>query len=234
MRNSSQGGFSRGVRLLAWLFGMGQWTAALALSVWLLAWPPLFGLYYPPLKLHQETEDARSIVDWLAGREDLAALQAAVKSGHLSQKELDHFADVRELFSWMPFIFGGILVACAAALAVVKPSREWFWAAQKRGLILFGAALLSLGLVGLWDWKLLFAWIHYPFFGAASWKLPNASYSLQLFPMIFWQLMSAVFLAVAMLLSGALVWGMQRLVSGRQGQSLRSRQRGRKTMAISA
>jgi uncharacterized membrane protein len=220
MRNSGRNGFSWWQGGGAWFFGTAQWLAALALALWLLAFPPVFGLYYPAFKTDQDREDARAIVDWLAGGGDLNALQAAVLKGHLSQKELDHFADVRALFRKMPLVFGTVLIGMIALLAWKKPSREWFWAAQKRGLIVFAGALFCLAVLGVWNWKLLFAWVHYPFFGATSWKLPNSAYSLQLFPMFFWQVMSAVFLAAATLVSGALALGLQRLVPEKEARSV--------------
>lgn len=190
----------------AWVLGGLQVLFSMALAAWLLTLPAFFGVYYSLLRPSAHDADATAVVQWLRTEHRTRSLNLALSDGKLTDKELRHFQDVRQQFPW----FGRTALAAAALTALLivatRPSREAFAAVQWRALWIWAALLLVLGGFAAWDWKLFFAWMHQPFFGDRSWRMPRNSYSLVLFPASFWQVTAAcVLLAPGLtLLAGCL------------------------------
>jgi hypothetical protein len=198
----------------AWLLGTVQLLAATAFFIWLLAWPPVFKLYYPLLGIAPETQDAVAIVEWLSSDRSLSQLENAMRGGILTEKEILHYADVRYWFKWLPWIWGmgggALLLGCWR----FQPSRETVAAVQWRALWLAVIIMLAAAVFAWWDWKIFFAWVHHPFFGSSSWVFPWSAYSLQLFPAGFWRLMGGLALAGPLLMI-LIILGGARLRRGR-------------------
>ena len=176
-------------RWLAWGLGLVELVFCLVASVWLLFRPALFQVYYPLLRVPASRADAARVVEWIAGDEPQTALQRSLTSGRMSERELNHFQDVRAVIQRAP---GLLAMGTAALVAVVlfrPPKRVWRHA-QKAGLVIWAVTGLGAVLLAAWDWRVLFAWLHQPFFGTTSWRLPNGCLSLQLYPERFWQFMA--------------------------------------------
>lgn len=174
-----------------WVFGGLQVLFSMALAAWLLTLPAAFGVHYSLLRPSAHNADAKAVVQWLRTEHRTRSLNLALRDGKLTDKELRHFQDVRQQFPW----FGRTALAAAALTALLivatRPSREAFAAVQWRALWIWAALLLFFGGTAVWDWKLFFAWMHQPFFGDRSWRMPRNSYSLVLFPASFWRFAAA-------------------------------------------
>jgi hypothetical protein len=188
------------VLALAWSLGLLEVLLAIATAMWLLSLPALFGVYYQALNISPHPRDAQTIVAWLASSQPEESINAALVEGQLWPKEISHFADVRKLFRWFPLMAGALAVLSVAALFAAKPSMQTLLAAQARGLLFWIILACFAGGLAWWDWATFFAWVHYPFFGESSWRLPKSSYSLRLFPASFWRLLAGVVLAAPLLL----------------------------------
>jgi hypothetical protein len=188
----------------AWMFGLLEVLLASAIVLWLLTLPPVFQAYYSRLKVSPHLQDAQTIVNWLATSQPGQPLDPTLAEGVLRPKELSHFADVRELFAWFPRIAAILAIISLASLCAVRPTRKLLLAAQARGMVFWTVLVCFAAGLALWDWETFFAWVHYPFFGRTSWRLPRSAYSLRLFPSSFWRLLAgAVLLAPLILLSAA-------------------------------
>lgn len=190
----------------AWVFGGLQVLFSMALAAWLLTLPAAFGVYYSLLRPSAHSADARAVVQWLRTEHRTRSLNLALRDGKLTDRELRHFVDVRQQFPWFGRTALAAVILAALWIAVARPSRGAFAAAQRRALWIWAALLLVLGGLAVWDWKLFFAWMHQPFFGDRSWRMPRSSYSLVLFPASFWKFTAAcVLLAPGLtLLAGCL------------------------------
>ena len=190
----------------AWVIGPFEVLFAMALIVWLLTLPALFDWYYPALRVSPHPNDASQVVRWLAGNKVERALYLATVDGKLRAKELRHFSDVRRVFRNLPQVVAGLgLVLFIAALAL-RPSRQELARAQVSGLTFWAVLLLTVGGLAWWNWALFFAWVHHPFFGDTSWRLPDNCYSLQLFPGWFWRVMAATVLLTPAAALACLAW----------------------------
>jgi len=105
----------------------------------------------------------------------------------MNQKEIEHYEDVRSLLGKAK-----ILVAVCAVIAVlgfVIVGWKVVWNAAFVSFILLGV------IAGAWmwiDWHSLFKSLHWVVFWDDSWKLPDRSYSLGLFPHTVWKLAGGV------------------------------------------
>lgn len=193
------------LRLLnAWALGVVEVLALALAAIWLLMCPPVFERYYPIVKESARAADAASIVRWISSEENVFALNTGLRSGQLNRKELKHYADVRRWIRRVPAAMASLLCA-GVILALISARRsELLQKAQWRGLAFLGVALGFGAVFAAWDWEVLFAWVHDPFFGPTSWKLSRGAYSLRLFPNEFWQVMGvAVIFCPALAMAGA-------------------------------
>jgi hypothetical protein len=201
--------------VLAWLIGLLELAGGMLLAIWLLTSPSVFRLYYPAIGHPAHHRDATRIVEWLHGNDSAAALNSQLRSGALTLKELRHYADVRNIFQRLPNIFWGAVLFGAILVIFLKPSAALIQAAQYRGLVALFVLLAASAIFTVWDWKVFFACLHYPFFGATSWKLSNSAYSLQLFPNFFWQLAGVTVCVLPAIIMLATTVGLRALNSSR-------------------
>jgi uncharacterized membrane protein len=188
----------------AWVIGVLGVLLVMAATMWVLTMPAVFKAYYSALGISPWKEDAQTIVNWLASSQAGDSINPQLVNGQLRPKEVSHFGDVRRLFGWFPVIAGVLLVLSALAVCAAKPSRQTLLAAQARGFLFWLVIVGFAGGLSWWDWETFFAWIHYPFFGATSWRLPNSAYSLKLFPASFWRLLAGILLLAPLLILGSI------------------------------
>jgi uncharacterized membrane protein len=176
---------------IACLLGACEVLFCMALSVWFLTLPPVFRAYYPALRVSPHEHDAAAVVSWLSSSHRERSLNLALTDGKLGEKELRHFSDVRRVFRPWPkllLVLGGLTVFLIAAAPARRPALR---AAQWRGLLFWAALVFGIGGLAWLDWPRFFAWVHHPFFGDVSWRLPDNCYSLVLFPSRFWRMAAA-------------------------------------------
>jgi Protein of unknown function (DUF1461) len=99
------------------------------------------------------------------------------------------------VFGRFPTIVFELALATVVLALAWRPPRRLLAAAQWRGLLFWAALLAGIGGLAWWDWPRFFAWVHHPFFGDRSWRLPDDAYSLVLFPTRFWRILAAAVLA---------------------------------------
>ncbi len=184
--------------------------ALLAFLAWLLNWPAVFKVYYSAMKISAGTADAVQIVEWRAGREPPAVLNAGLSSGQLSAKEVAHFAAVRKVFQGVPAVLGATVLLYSSLLLWRRFAFALAMAVQWRSLCLLVLASAAGAGLAAWDWKTLFAWLHLPLFGTESWQFPALAYGLQLFPAVFWQLTGASVAVVSVTVTLAVLATMKR------------------------
>ena len=196
---------------LTWTFSLLLIPTLLCLSIWFFCYPFVFRQFYKLSVGEEQMREASRVVGWLGGSAPVEDLAARLRGGALGEKEMAHFVDVR---AWLLHaktfaIVGSLALVIISFLARGRVSSfaEFLIAAGGRALLIFGALVLLGGVFALWDWKLFFAWIHYPFFGATSWKLPKASYTLQLFPTAYWRLMGIALALTPLVTLVAIVGG---------------------------
>ena len=189
----------------AWLLAISCVLWTMALGVTLLSAPSLFRVYYSWTSTSPHEQDALTIVQWLSSSHRERSLRLAVTGGTLTEKELKHYSDVRRFIQQLPALVTGWAALTAIIIAVFRPSRPFLAATAKRAFSAWLLLVLGIGMVAWLDWKTFFALIHQPLFGERSWRLPDHSYSLRLFPPKFWQITSAIVLlapGLALLLMG--------------------------------
>jgi integral membrane protein (TIGR01906 family) len=206
--------------LVAGLMGGIQAGVSMLLAVSLLISPSCFQKYYPLLRISNHTADAQAVVDWLSTSYRQRTLSLALAEGQFSSQELQHYADVRRLFRWFPKLTVAGAVVFLVLLAAIRPSRKIVIDSQRRSMFVSLLILLTVGTLALWDWKLLFALVHRPFFGDVSWRLPNSAYSLQLFPARFWQWTLGVILIAPVAGAGSVILVVLRFRSKPHAMSL--------------
>ena len=186
----------------AWLLGALEVVLIAAGTIWLLTCPAVFRLYYPALKPSSHIHDAVAVVEWLSSNYRERTLGLTMQEGRFDTQELKHYSDVRRVFKRFPELMA--ILALAFVLSLLSSTKTWriIAAAQWRGLLIWSILLAVVGGLALWDWPRFFAWVHHPFFGDVSWRLPDDAYSLVLFPASFWRLAVIAVLVMPVLISG--------------------------------
>ncbi len=105
----------------------------------------------------------------------------------MNKKEIYHYGDVRSLLGKARIVVG----VCAGLVIVGFMWIGWrnVWKSAFASFVLLG---IILGVWMLIDWHSLFKSLHWVIFLDDSWKLPNTSYSLALFPHSVWQMAGGV------------------------------------------
>ncbi len=138
-------------------------------------------------------EDASKITGGLWGEESYEGISGGLRFYRMNKKEVAHYEDVRSLLGLSRVVLGVSFVVVVLGFALVGWRRVW--GAAFASFVLFGV------IAGVWmfiDWHSLFKALHWVIFMDDSWKLPNRSYSLYLFPHKVWQYAGGV-LAVLIL-----------------------------------
>lgn len=133
-------------------------------------------------KLELVFTDSENISGGLWNEKPYQDIADELKFRRFNAKEVSHYEDVRDLMELAKTV---ALVAFGLAIvgfAVVG----WrnVWRASFASVMLLGTVL------GIWmliNWHSLFKSLHWVVFQNASWKLPNGSYSLGLYPHKMWQ-----------------------------------------------
>jgi uncharacterized membrane protein len=132
-------------------------------------------------------EDANKITGGLWTEEPYQEISNSLKFRKMNEKEIHHYEDVRGLLGAARVV----VIVC-----VILVMMGCFWAGWRTIWRASFAIFLSIGVIfGIWmfiDWHSLFKALHWAVFWDDSWKLPNTSYSLGLFPHRVWQLAGGV------------------------------------------
>ncbi len=126
--------------------------------------------------------DAENISGGLWNETPYQEITDDLKFRRLNAKEVSHYEDVRELMNLAKIVTASCLGLALFGFIIVG------W----RNVLRAGfASFVLLGVIfGTWmliNWHSLFKSLHWIVFQDASWKLPNGSYSLGLFPHEMWQ-----------------------------------------------
>lgn len=126
--------------------------------------------------------DANRITGGLWTSEPYEKISNSLAHKKMNQKEVVHYEDVRDLIGAAKMV----LVVCAVTVLVGFVMVGWrrVWGSG------FASFVLLAMMAGVWmmiNWHSLFKALHWVIFMDDSWKLPNNSYSLGLFPHRVWQ-----------------------------------------------
>lgn len=132
-------------------------------------------------------EDANRITGGLWTEEPYEEISDSLKYRKMNEKEIYHYEDVRGLLGTARVVV--IVCSVLVFMGCIWAGWRTIWYAAFAIFALLGIIL------GIWmfiDWHSLFKSLHWVIFMDDSWKLPNTSYSLGLFPHKVWQLAGGV------------------------------------------
>jgi uncharacterized membrane protein len=132
-------------------------------------------------------EDANKITGGLWTDEPYQNISDSLKFKKMNKKEIYHYQDVRSLLGKARIVVG--VCALLVFMGVMWAGWRIIWYSAFASFVVLGVIL------GIWmliDWHSLFKSLHWVIFLDDSWKLPNTSYSLGLFPHKVWQLAGGV------------------------------------------
>ncbi|MDQ2965199.1 MAG: DUF1461 domain-containing protein [Chloroflexota bacterium] len=128
----------------------------------------------------------------------------------LSAQERGHMADVRGVF----VAFSLLAIISAAVLAVARRlgrGEAAFWRSVRAGAIGATAAIIAIGLVGMYAFDAVFEAFHRLFFTGGNYTFdPTTDRLVQLFPYQFWMETSFVLGVVVLILAAVAMWLAQR------------------------
>jgi len=126
--------------------------------------------------------DANKITGGLWTEQPYQEVSDGLRFLRMNEKEVAHYEDVRDLLGTARVVIVVCLGVVVLGFILVGWRRVW-----RSGF----ASFVLLGVIaGIWmmiDWHSLFKALHWVIFMDDSWKLPNRSYSLALFPHKVWQ-----------------------------------------------
>lgn len=132
-------------------------------------------------------DDANKITRGLWTEEPYQEISDSLKFRKMNPKEIYHYGDVRDLLGSARIVVG----VCAVIVVI-----GFIWVGWQNVWKSAFASFVLLGIIaGIWmyiDWHSLFKSLHWVIFMDDSWKLPNTSYSLGLFPHRVWQFAGGV------------------------------------------
>lgn len=132
-------------------------------------------------------QDANRITGGLWTQEPYQEISDSLKFRKMNEKEIYHYGDVRSLLGK-----ARIVVGICAVLVIIGFMRLGWQTVWKSGFLSFILLGVVLGVWMMIDWHSLFKSLHWVIFLDDSWKLPNTSYSLGLFPHSVWQMAGGV------------------------------------------
>jgi uncharacterized membrane protein len=132
-------------------------------------------------------QDANRITGGLWTQEPYQEISDSLKFRKMNKKEIHHYEDVRSLLGKARIVVG--VCAVLVLIGFMRVGCGTVWNSGFASFLLLGVVL------GVWmliDWHSLFKSLHWVIFLDDSWKLPNRSYSLGLFPHSVWQMAGGV------------------------------------------
>ena len=140
-------------------------------------------------------QDANRITGGLWTQEPYQEISDSLKFRKMNEKEIYHYGDVRSLLGK-----ARIVVGICAVLVIIGFMRLGWLTVWKSGFLSFILLGVVLGVWMMIDWHSLFKSLHWVIFLDDSWKLPNTSYSLGLFPHSVWQMAGGVISGLVLIL----------------------------------
>jgi integral membrane protein (TIGR01906 family) len=119
--------------------------------------------------------------------------------------EIAHLQDVRQLL-WLTFLAGAIALVAILVLLERSADRDQVMAAIGLGGAVVAISVVIIGIVGALAFDPLFELFHEVFFPQGQWAFdPSSQRLVQLYPMVFWQIMAGA-LGVLMVILGVGAW----------------------------
>jgi integral membrane protein (TIGR01906 family) len=119
--------------------------------------------------------------------------------------EIGHLQDVRQLL-WLTFLAGALALVSILVLLERSADRDQVMAAIGLGGLVVAVTVIVVGIVGTLAFEPLFELFHEVFFPQGQWAFdPRDQRLVQLYPMVFWQIMAAA-LGLLMVLLGIGAW----------------------------
>lgn len=132
-----------------------------------------------------------SISSFLKGKKSSEELKKEIDKSALNPKksEIEHLADVRNVFSYIDKINKisiNMLIAAAIVLIVLKGAAFTFNSIFRLCLILVVIYIIFAGFNHL-GFSKSFTFMHQPLFKQGTWIFPDNSFLIKLFPLQFWK-----------------------------------------------
>ena len=127
-------------------------------------------------------DDANRITGGLWTQEPYQEISDSLIHMKMNPKEVAHYGDVRSLINTAKVVLAVCIVLVLLGCVMVGWRRVW-----GSGFASFVLLAIIAGVWMLINWHSLFKALHWAIFMDDSWKLPNNSYSLGLFPHKVWQ-----------------------------------------------
>ncbi len=186
-----------GMRWSIPLFGLSLVILLVLGSVLVVSYPPVWEKIHHAAMKDKLKEihfsDARRVTGGLWTDEPYEEISDSLKLAKMNKKEIYHYEDVRGKLGIARIVVVVCLVLVIAGCC---------WAGWRTIWLSTFAIFASLGVIsGIWmwiDWHSLFKALHWVIFMDDSWKLPNDSYSLWLFPHKVWQLAGGVIAGIVL------------------------------------
>jgi uncharacterized membrane protein len=192
--------------VLAGAFGLAQLVWLLTMTVFCLhiSFPMIQQLLLPSTS----SVDMHALARWLNANQEITALASSVhEGGRFTLTELHHYEDVRTYLMWVKFLIlpttfiWGILAMSIYNFTPIRLARL-----QILFIRTWVFLLVVLTIWGIFYWDSLFSLLHQPFFGKDSWRFPEDSYSLRLFPEWLWRIMGTLAALLPLFFSAVLYY----------------------------
>ena len=164
-----------------------------------IVWEPLYQIAIPSETEEVYRSDAKLISQAFWNQSTYHEVNASLQGDQLSQREIDHFEDVRNLvhFFFIPLCAGLFLLVAWKCFT----KRAIQWHASLVYFIILGGALATWGALA---WRHMFRTLHWWIFQNDSWILSSKSYTLKLYPYSVWQTASIAVMGILFLLLSVL------------------------------
>lgn len=179
---------------------VASWSSAFVI----LFHPSAYHAYAASLNPTPFRADSLATVRWVWSN---SADPLELAWGQLDRREVQHFGDVARLLARARHCALVSIVVALGSMWMLEPRAR---IAGARSLAVLGSALTiaALGFAAV-GWRDAFETVHGWFFRSDTWIFAPASYSLQMFPRIFWQQVAPIYLTIAFGLA-CLPWALLR------------------------
>jgi len=130
-------------------------------------------------------------------------------------ESIGHLLDVRDAFSVVRTVWALCAMSVIAVIALVVWRKWWNWL---RLMIRVFAGLcivvpVTFGLLAIFAFNPLFAFLHEVVFPQGNWQFPSSSLLIQVFPVEFWMLSMRLLVLLTLIISVSLVYLHKTLVA---------------------